>query len=347
MKDIQINKTNIISQNGRSFIIAEIGSNHNQSLKLAFKMIDIAKKCGADAVKFQSFKASKHFSKYSPSFKFLKNKPMYKLIESLELNRSWHKKLLNYCKKKKIIFFSSPCDNDAVNDLEEIGVPLYKVASFDITDLELIKYIAKTKKPIILSTGLASFKDIERAIKTCYMVGNKNIVLLECTSLYPAPEKLMNLNAINMLRKKYKIITGFSDHSLGDHMILASIGMGAKVIEKHFTLNKKLKGPDHKFAMEPKEFKNMILKIRKIESGLGNGKKGNLSKDEKIMALKGQRSIHSARELKKGSIIKKSDLIFKRPGLGIKPYKWRSLIGKKTNKKLKEDIWIKWKDIKK
>jgi sialic acid synthase SpsE len=347
MKYIKIDNKNTISLKNKSFIIAEIGSNHNQSLALAYKMIDKAKYCGADAVKFQSFKASKHFSKFSPSFKFLKNKPMYKLIESLELNREWHKKLFNYCKKKKILFFSSPCDNDAVDDLEKLGVPLYKIASFDITDLELIKYVAKTKKPIILSTGLSSISDIERAVKTCKKAGNKKIILLECTSLYPAPENLMNLNAISVLRNKFKVITGLSDHSLGDHMILASIGNGAKVIEKHFTLNQKMKGPDHKFAMEPEDFKNMIDKIRKVESGLGTGKKGILSKDEKVMALKGRRSIHSSKELRKNATIEKNDLIFKRPGLGIEPYKWKKLIGKKVNKKIKKDFWIKWEDIKK
>ena len=346
MKTIKLTKNIVISEKDRAFIIAEIGSNHNNDLKLAKKMINEAKKCGADAVKFQTFKAKYHFSKYSPSFKFLKNKPMYKLIQDLELDRSWHKKLKNYCIKKKIIFFTSPCDYGAVDDLEKIGVPIYKIASFDITDIDLIKYIAKTKKPIILSTGLADFKDVFRAIKACEDSGNRKIILLECTSIYPAPESLMNLNSIVSMRKKFGVITGFSDHSLGDHMILASISLGAKVIEKHFTLNKKMKGPDHNFAMEPKEFKEMVIKIRKIESGLGDGIKKIKSKKELEMYNKGRRSIHVNKFLKKNDIIKKEDLIIKRPGYGIKPYKWKKVVGKKLLRSVKEDYWLTWQDIK-
>ena len=308
------------NKNFPCFIIAEIGSNHNQDIKLAYKLINEAKKAGADAVKFQTFKAEKHFSKFSPSFKFLNHVPMYNLIKKLEINRDWHKKLFNYCKKKKIIFFSSPCDYEAVDELDDLGVQLFKVASFDLTDLNLIKYIAQKKKTIILSTGLASDADISRAVKTCKKAKNNKIILLECTSIYPAPENLMNLKAINQMRNKYNLITGLSDHSMGDHMILASLGFGAKVIEKHFTLNRKMSGPDHKFAMMPLEFKKMVEKIRKIESGFGNGKKGNYSKIELKMADKAQRSTHAAVTLNKGQIIKKSDLIYKRPGYGIKPY---------------------------
>ena len=343
---IRLDKNNIISKKDKCFMIAEIGSNHNNKLSNAYKMIDLAKKSGANAVKFQTFKAEKHFSKYAPSFKFLKNKPMYKLIKDLEINRSWHKKLFDYCKKKKIIFFSSPCDFEAVDELNNLGVKLFKVASFDITDLQLIKYIAKKNKPIILSTGLASIKDIERAVNTCKSVNNNKIILLECTSLYPAPERLMNLKAISTLEKKFKTIVGFSDHSLGDHMALASIGFAAKVIEKHFTLNKKMKGPDHAFAIEPKELKIMIEKIRMVEEGMGNGVKGIYSDEEKIMAKKARRSIHSSKDLKIGDIIKAEDLVFKRPGFGIEPYLWKKIIGKRVNIKIKKDYWIKWEMLK-
>ena len=347
LKPIRLNKSFRISENDKTFVIAEIGSNHNKDLKLAKKMIDEAKKCGADAVKFQTFKAENHFSKYAPGFKFLKNKPMYKLIKELEIDRSWHKILYKYCKNKKIIFFSSPCDYEAVDELEQLNVPIYKVASFDITDIELVKYIAKTKKPIILSTGLADFRDIDRAIKACKSVGNNKIMLLECTSIYPAPENLMNLNAIKVMKKKFKVITGLSDHSMGDHMILASIALGAKIIEKHFTLNRNMTGPDHNFAMEPKEFRNMVTKIRKIESGLGSGIKKINSQKELEMSRKGKRSIHVNKYLKKNDIIKKSDLTFKRPGLGINPHDWKKVIGKKLIRSIKEDYWLQWKDLKK
>lgn len=337
-------KINLFGKNKNKpcFIIAEIGSNHNQDIKLAFKLIDEAKKAGADAVKFQTFKAEKHFSKFTPSFKFLNNQPMYDLIKKLEINRDWHKKLFKYCIKKKIIFFSSPCDYEAVDELDRLGIEIFKVASFDITDLSLIRYIAKKNKTIILSTGLASYDDISRAVKTCRAVKNNKIILLECTSIYPAPENLMNLKAISKMREKYNLATGFSDHSMGDHMILASLGFGAKVIEKHFTLDRKMKGPDHKFAMMPKEFKDMVNKIRKIESGIGTGSKGNYSKIEKIMAKKAQRSIHVNTDIKKGQIIKQNNLIFKRPGFGIKPYLSSKVVGKKALKSIKKDHWITW-----
>ena len=337
-------KINLFGKNKNKpcFIIAEIGSNHNQDIKLAFKLIDEAKKAGADAVKFQTFKAEKHFSKFTPSFKFLNNQPMYDLIKKLEINRDWHKKLFKYCIKKKIIFFSSPCDYEAVDELDRLGIEIFKVASFDITDLSLIRYIAKKNKTIILSTGLASYGDISRAVKTCKAVKNNKIILLECTSIYPAPEKLMNLMAIGKMREKYNLVTGFSDHSMGDHMILASLGFGAKVIEKHFTLDRKMKGPDHKFAMMPKEFKEMVGKIRKIESGIGSGFKGNYSKMEQEMAKKAQRSIHVNTNIKKGEIIKKSKIIFKRPGFGIRPYLLKKVLGKKAQKNIKKDHWITW-----
>ena len=226
-----------------------------------------------------------------------------------------------------------------------MGVELFKVASFDITDLKLIKYIA-SKKPIILSTGLATISDIKRAINVCKSVKNNKIILLECTSLYPAPEKLMNLKAITSLQKKFKTIVGFSDHSLGDHMSLASLGFGAKVIEKHFTLSKKLKGPDHSFAIEPKELKIMIDKIRKIEEGIGNGIKGTYSNEELKMAEKARRSIHASRNLKVGDKIREEDISFKRPGYGIQPYLWKKIIGKKVIKNIKKDYWIKWDMLK-
>lgn len=343
----RINSLSKKNKNKNCFIIAEIGSNHNQDIKLAYKLIDEAKKAGADAVKFQTFKAEKHFSKYAPSFKFLNNQAMYTLIKKLEINRDWHKKLFSYCKKKKIIFFSSPCDYEAVDELHNLGVEIFKVASFDITDLSLIQHIAKKKKIIILSTGLACEGDISRAIKTCKAEKNNKIILLECTSIYPAPENIMNLKAISKMREKYNLVTGFSDHSMGDHMILASLGFGAKVIEKHLTLDRNMRGPDHKFAMIPKEFKEMTRKIRKIESGIGSGLKGSYTKEEQKMAQKAQRSIHVNINIKKGEIIKKNQLIFKRPGLGIKPYLINKVIGKRALINIKKDHWITWDMIEK
>ena len=344
-KTIKINKSISIGQKEKCFIIAEIGSNHNGNFKTALKLINEAKKAGADAVKFQSFKAEKHFSKFSPGFKYLKNKPMYKLIKSLEINRSWHKKLIEYCSKKKIIFFSSPCDYDAVDELFALGVKIFKIASFDITDLDLVDYISKKKGVIILSTGLANYEDIKLALSICKKNRNKNIILLQCTSLYPAPENLINLTCIKTLSKKYKCITGFSDHTLGNEMAIASIPLGSKVLEKHFTLSKKMKGPDHKFAMEPKEFSIMVKSIRNVESGIGDGVKGKISKYEREMYKKGRRSLHYFRDINKGEKLKEVDIITKRPGLGIKPYKKKEILGLTLKKNVKKDQWIKIQDL--
>ena len=185
MKDIKLAYHNIIGQDQRCFIIAEIGSNHDNSFSKAINLIDKARDAGADAVKFQIFTADNHYSKYTPGFKYLKKKNTYSLIKSLEINRNWITKLKNYCNRKKIIFFASPCDLDAVKLLNKINVQLYKVASFDITDLNLIKSIAQNKRPIILSTGMCDHQDIADAIKVCKKVGNNKIILLQCTSLYP------------------------------------------------------------------------------------------------------------------------------------------------------------------
>ncbi len=333
MKDIKLNSSCSIGLDKPCFIVAEIGSNHDNSFSKALKLIDKAKDSGADAVKFQIFSAEKHYSKYTPGFKYLKKKNTYNLIKSLEIDRRWIKDLKKYCDKKKIIFFASPCDSNAVKILNKLKVPIYKVASFDITDLDLIKNIARTKKPIILSTGMSDERDISDAIKVSKKNGNKKIILLQCTSLYPAPKNIANLQSIKTMRDNYKVLTGYSDHTLDNDAVLISICLGSKVLERHFTLSKKLKGPDHKFALEPSEFKEMVRKIRLFETMLGKGEKKGPRREELEMYLKGRRSIHASRNIARGEIIKKKDIIFKRPGLGLKPRELKKILGKKAKKK--------------
>lgn len=333
---------NWISNNHQAYIIAEIGSNHNNNLNLAKKLIRTAANCGADAVKFQTFKAKNHYSIYSPGFKYLDNKSTYNLIKSLEINRSWHPILKKYCKKHKIDFFSSPCDYEAVDQLKKINVVANKVASFDIVDLDLVKYIAKTGKPLILSTGMSTMEEINKAVQTCLKVKNNKIVILQCTSLYPAPMNISNINAIKEMKKKLNIITGYSDHTENDLSCLAAISVGAKIIEKHFTLNKKLKGPDHKFAFEPLEFKNLVTKIRNLEKILGDGKKNGPHKLEKEMFIKGRRSLHAATDIKKGQKLSHKMIKTKRPGYGISPLDKKKIIGKSAKKNIPEDHWISW-----
>lgn len=325
------------------YIIAEIGSNHNQDWDLAIKTIDAAIDAGADAVKFQTFRAAEHVSKFArmPSY-LMEGSSIQDLLKTLEIDRSWHKPLKEYCNKKGIDFFSSPCDFDAVDELAELGVPAMKVASFDLTDLRLIRHIAEKKAPIILSTGLADWMDIQRAVDACHEVGNHDVILLQCTSLYPAPIEMSNLKAMSSMRKAFGLPTGYSDHTLGDTVPCAAVALGACMIEKHFTLDKTLPGPDHSFAMEPGELKSMIGKIRDIESAMGDGVKNGPRGLEIEMAEKIRRSIHAARDIEAGEIITEEMLTIKRPGLGIQPYLLSSLIGRKAGLKIPADHHITW-----
>lgn len=327
------------------YIIAEIGSNHNQDFNLACEHIEAAAESGADAVKFQTFNALNHYSKKTPGFSYLDNQDTHNLIKSLELNRSWQKDLMVKAKNCGVHFFSSPCDLDAINSLVEINTPIYKVASFDLPDLDLIAEIASHKKPVILSTGMATWQDIQLAIDAAVSVGNSEIALLQCTSLYPAPVELSNLKSIKTMRDVFGLPIGYSDHTEGDHISLAAISMGACILEKHFTLDRKLPGPDHSFAMEPKEWREMVNKIRDIESAMGDGIKNGPRLEELEMAEKGRRSIHAATLIKKGEIIKREMLSIKRPGLGIAPHLIDLIIGRKAQAEIEEDDWITWDHV--
>ena len=338
--NIKIGKISI-NKKSKTFVIAEIGSNHDGSLEKAYRLLFEAKKAGADAVKFQSFKAKTHYSKFSPEFDYL-NTNTYELIKNLEINEAWYPYIKSYCKKMNIEFLSSPCDEKILKKLNKLGMQAFKLASMDLTDLLLIENMAKTKKPLILSTGMASFEEINLALQTCLRFKNNNVIILQCTSIYPAPVNLSNLKSIVTMSELFNVLTGYSDHTLGDHIVLAAVTMGARVIEKHFTLDRNDVGPDHKFAMEPKEFNEMVSKIRDIESAIGNGQKDGPSKQEREMYLKGRRSIHVRRDLEKNHKITKSDIIIKRPGLGIHPRYLDLILGKKTKSFIKKDMWLTW-----
>lgn len=334
----------------RAYIIAEAGSNHNGDFSMAKALIEAAAEAGADAVKFQTFKAENHYSKYTPHFSYLQEqfggRTTYDLIKSLELDRDWHASLMEYAASYGISFFSSPCDVQAVDQLAELNVPAFKVASFDLVDVGLIKYMAGFGKTMILSTGMADYADIQKAIDVCEQVANQQIVLLHCTSLYPAPVDISNLLAIQTMQKAFNYPVGYSDHTIGDHIPIAAVVLGACMIEKHFTLNHSLGGPDHEFAMEPAELSTMVKKIREVESALGDGLKKGPHDLEKEMYEKGRRSIHSRRELKAGDILTGEDVCIKRPGYGISPSNMEHIIGLRICKDIPEDYWITWEDLK-
>jgi sialic acid synthase SpsE len=340
--DIKI-KDRSVGHNSPCYVIAEIGSNHNQDWNLALRMIDAAAEAGADAVKFQTFKAEKHVSKFAkmPSY-LMEGESIQDLLLTLELNREGQKPLLDHAEAAGVHFFSSPCDFEAVDQLAEIDAPAMKVASFDLSDLGLISHIAGKKKPVILSTGLADWMDIQRGVDACRGQGNQDLVVLQCTSLYPAPVDLSNLRAMATMREAFGVLTGYSDHTMGDTVSCAAVAMGACMIEKHFTLSRDLPGPDHSFAMEPKEFAQFMTRVREIESAFGDGVKNGPRGAEHEMATKVRRSIHAARDIKCGDALSKEMLVVKRPGMGIAPYQAEQLIGRVARQDIPADHWIDW-----
>jgi N,N'-diacetyllegionaminate synthase len=326
------------------FIIAEVGSNHNGSITTAKKMIDTAAKSGADAVKFQIFQAKTLYSKYTPEFSYLKGQDVYDLIKDIETPREWIKELARYCEEKNIVFLATPFDFEAV-DLLTNYVPAFKIASFEIVDLELIKYAAEKRKPLIISTGMANLGEIEDAVHAAHSVGNDNILLLHCSSLYPAPVEAVNLGAIETMRRAFKLPVGFSDHTLGIHIPIAAVTMGACAIEKHFTLDRSLPGPDHSFAIEPDELEKMVQYIRDVETAQGSGKKEKSELEGEEMYTKARRSIHAKVDIRKNTIITRDALTIKRPGYGIKPKFINVVVGRKAKEDIREDEWITWEKV--
>lgn len=344
MQNIRIGEHEI-GNDKKCFIIAEAGSNHNNDFDKALKLIDVAVEAGADAVKFQTFKADKHYSKKTPDFDYLEESP-YELIKKLELNRNWQKDLKKHCDKKGISFLSSPCDKEAIDQLDNLGVEAFKMGSFDIVDLELLKYMAKKGKPVIVSTGLANYEDILDVVETMKKAENEQLILLQCTSLYPAPANLSNLKGMKVIKDMFGYPTGYSDHTLGIHIPVAAVARGASVIEKHFTLDKNAEGPDHNFALEPDELKKMVNNIRETEKAIGNGYKLGPREEEMDMYKKGRRSIIANVDIKKGTKLTKDKLVIKRPGYGIKPKHLQHVLGMKVKCNIEAESWITWAMLK-
>lgn len=324
------------------FVIAEIGSNHNQDFDLARRLIDAAAQSGVDAVKFQTFRASSHYSKKTPGFGYLNNVNTHELIRSLELDRSWQADLKRHAEERGVIFFSSPCDSDAIAGLAALDVPAYKVGSFDLTDDSLVTEMAAIGKPLILSTGMATWMDIQFAVDAARSAGNDQIVLLQCTSLYPAPAHLSNLRAMASMQSAFGTLVGYSDHTMGDHVALAAVAMGACMIERHFTIDRTLTGPDHPFAIEPHEMSEMMRKIREIEAAFGDGFKMGPRQEELEMAEKGRRSLHARVSIAAGQAIGADMLIAKRPGRGIPPFLKSQVVGRVARTNIDADQWITW-----
>ena len=305
---IKISNKNISHKN-EPFIVAEMSGNHNQSLKKAYKIIDEAKKCGVDAIKLQTYTAdtltinsSKKDFIINDKKSLWKNQQLYSLYKKAHTPWNWHKKIFDYCNKKKIICFSSPFDISAVNFLSKLNVPAFKVASFELNNTPLIEAIAKTKKPMIISTGLATLKEIKETVSICKKNGCKKIILLKCTSTYPSRPEDSNIKTIIDLKKKFKCEVGISDHTKGIGVALASISQGVSFIEKHFTLDRKDGGVDSAFSLEPKEMKMLVEESKRAWKSLGKITYGPTKSERN--SLKFRKSIYVIKNIKKNEINK-------------------------------------------
>jgi N-acetylneuraminate synthase len=330
------------------YIIAEIGSNFDGDFKKAKRLIRLAKNAGADCAKFQSFVTKKLLSKtgFNKKSTFQKNwkKSVWQVYEDAEFPIEWHKQLAKYAKKIKIDFMSTPYDYDAVDLLDEIGVSAYKIGSGDITFLDFLKYISKKGKPILLPTGASTIQEIKKAILAIKSTNNNKIIVLQSVTQYPSPIEEANILAMVSLRKKFGFNVGYSDHSPGTVIPIASVAHGACVIEKHFTDNNNNEGPDHPHSLNPQEFSLMVKSIRDVEKALGNGVK-KIEKSEKNTRIIQRRSIFTVKTIQKGEKFSKQNIKCLRPATGIDASKYSSVLNKKATRKLKPFIAIKTSDF--
>ena len=341
----------MITEGSIPYIVAEIGSNHNGDMNLARTMIDSAVKCGCNAVKFQSWTPKSLIAEeeYKRNIKYNDNPRKHwgslrEMVEKYYLRDEQHRDLKEYCDTIGIDFCSTPFSPEEVDLLTALDVPFYKIASMDVNNHRLLKYVASKNKPVILSTGMATLGEIEKAIETIASSGNDKIVLLHCISIYPPEYPDIHLNNIPMLKKTFGFSVGFSDHTIGYSIPLAAVALGACLIEKHFTTDKTLEGWDHEISADPAEMKIIVRESANIKVAMGSYVR-TVSQAEKGKKKKLRRSIVAAKPMKKGHIISDEDLNFKRPGTGIAPDQSELLVGKRLLRDIREDELISWSDL--
>jgi len=337
-----------ININSPVFIIAELSANHNGSIQTAIETIRAAKRSGADCIKFQTYTADTITINSNKDDFLIKGtiwdgKNLYELYQEAFTPWEWHKELFKVAKEEGLICFSSPFDKTAVDFLEKLDVPAYKIASFEITDIPLIEYIASKGKPIIISTGIAELEDIELALDACRRMGNTDIALLKCTSSYPAPIHEANLVMVKDLAERFNLITGLSDHTMGYTAPIVATCFGAKIIEKHFILDRNIGGPDASFSMNEIEFSEMVSLIREAESAIGQIDYTLTSKQSKGKDY--SRSLYVVEDIEIGEIITEKNIRSIRPGYGLHPKYYKTLLGKKINKNKKRGDRLQLEDI--
>jgi len=342
--NIEIDGT-LIGNNEKPYIVAELSANHNGDIDTALKTIKSAKDCGANAIKIQTYTPDTiTIDSRLPDF-MIKDGiwggyNLYELYKEAHTPYEWHEQIFEYAKKIGITCFSTPFDETAVDLLEELNTPAYKIASFEIIDLPLIAYVAKTKKPMIISTGMANLEEIKEAVETAYSNGCKDVILLHCISSYPAPIEQSNLSTIKDLSNRFNVLSGLSDHTLGTTVAITSVAMGACFIEKHFTLNRDNQGPDSEFSIEPEELKFLCSNTKNAWESIGVAGYNRQKSEEKNICFR--RSIYIVKDVKAGDILTKENIRRIRPGYGLPPKYYDELLGKRVKQDFKRGVAVTW-----
>lgn len=331
--------------NNKTFIIAELSANHNNDIDLALRTVKAAAEAGADAIKVQTYTADSLALDVNNEYFGPKKEGLWKGIRPYDLYKeaalpyAWHRIIQEEANRTGLVFFSSPFDHDAVDFLETLEVPIYKIASFEITDIPLIKYTASKKKPMIISTGVATIDDIGRALQACDEVGNNDVTLLKCTSQYPASISDANLMTLEDLKMRFKVKIGLSDHTMGVTVPMAAVALGASVVEKHFILDRKLGGADSSFSMEPIEFKEMVDQIRLVEQSLGR-----VAYDINERDMYKRRSLFAVKDINEGELFTQDNIRSLRPGVGLHPMYYEEVLNTESGKSYKKGDPLDVKD---
>ena len=330
MQNVQVGNK-VIGPGQPVFVIAEAGINHNGDLKLARALIDVAVEAGADAVKFQTFRADRLATPDAPKAEYQlqttgNDESQFEMLRRLELSAGAHRELQAYCHERGIIFLSTPFDEEAVDLLDELGVPAFKISSGDLTNLPLLEHVASKGKPVILSTGMSELSELIEAVSVLNTAGCENPVLLHCVSNYPADPSEVNLRAMQTMRSAFDVPVGFSDHTEGIDVAIAAVALGACVIEKHFTSNRALPGPDHRASLEPAELRELVRSIRRVETALGNGRKVPTASELKTAKV-ARRSLVAARDIPAGTTLERDMVVMRRPGTGLSPSALTTVLG--------------------
>lgn len=328
------------------FIIAEAGVNHNGDLELARRMVEVAAAAGADAIKFQTFAADRLVTPAAPKATYQRratgeSESQYDMLRRLELSAEAHTRLLAHCRKQNILFMSTPFDEESVDLLLELDLPIFKIPSGELTNLPFLTYVARKNRPMIVSTGMATLGEVETAVRTIEAAGWSEIVLLHCVSNYPADPAQINLRAMTTLATAFQLPVGYSDHTLGLEVALAAVALGACVIEKHFTLDRTLPGPDQQASLEPDELRKLVQSIRTVEAALGHGRKEPTAAEAETAAV-ARKSLVAARELPAGTVLTDDLIAVKRPGTGLPPVLRPYLLGRSTRVAVPAGTLLTW-----